>query len=81
MPPATKKITITLCVYLVMDNEEMETKKTTALTTVLTSLRKSTNYSIQISAYTRMGDGVLSLPRYCSTEEDGRKMGGGSGLF
>lgn len=54
-----------------MDNEEMETKKTTALTTVLTSLRKSTNYSIQISAYTRMGDGILSSPRFCNTEEDG----------
>lgn len=54
-----------------MDNEEIETKKTTALTTVLTSLRKSTNYSIQISAYTRMGDGVLSAPRFCNTEEDG----------
>ena len=56
-----------------MDNEEMETKKTTALTTVLTSLRKSTNYSIQISAYTRMGDGILSAPRFCNTEEDGKQ--------
>lgn len=58
----------------VMDNEEIETKKTTALTMVITSLRKSTNYSIQISAYTRMGDGVLSLPRFCNTEEDGEKF-------
>ena len=56
-----------------MDNEEMETKKTTALTTVLTSLRKFTNYSIQISAYTRMGDGILSAPRFCNTEEDGKQ--------
>jgi hypothetical protein len=47
-------------------------KKTTALTTVLTSLRKFTNYSIQILAYTRMGDGVLSAPKFCHTEEDGK---------
>lgn len=59
---------------VVMDNDEMETKKTTALTTVLTSLRKSTNYSIQISGYTRMGDGILSAPRFCNTEEDGNKF-------
>ena len=61
---------------LVLDNEEIETKKTSALTTVITSLRKSTNYSIQISAYTRMGDGVLSTPRFCNTEEDGENIFG-----
>lgn len=56
----------------VLDNEEPDVKKTTALTTVITSLRKFTNYSIQILAYTRMGDGVLSSPKYCHTEEDGK---------
>ncbi|XP_070509604.1 cell adhesion molecule Dscam2 isoform X3 [Chironomus tepperi] len=56
--------------YTVFDNEEPDVKKTTALTTVLTSLRKFTNYSIQILAYTRMGDGVLSAPKFCHTEED-----------
>jgi Down syndrome cell adhesion protein 1 len=54
-----------------MDIEEPDAKKTTALTTVLTSLRKFTNYSVQVLAYTRMGDGVLSPPKYCHTEEDG----------
>lgn len=52
------------------NNNEMENRKTTALTIVLTGLKKFTNYSIQLSAYTRMGDGALSFPKYCHTEED-----------
>uniref|UniRef100_A0A1B0D296 Down syndrome cell adhesion molecule n=1 Tax=Phlebotomus papatasi TaxID=29031 RepID=A0A1B0D296_PHLPP len=51
-------------------NEDIETRKTTAQTTVLTGLRKYTNYSVQVLAHTRMGDGVLSAPSYCQTEED-----------
>lgn len=50
----------------------METRKTTALTTVITGLRKYTNYSIQVLAFTRMGDGVFSVPAFCYTEEDGK---------
>ncbi|XP_055691014.1 cell adhesion molecule Dscam2 isoform X2 [Lutzomyia longipalpis] len=51
-------------------NEDIETRKTTAQTTVLTGLRKYTNYSVQVLSHTRMGDGVLSAPTYCQTEED-----------
>ncbi|GAB0100349.1 Down syndrome cell adhesion molecule-like protein Dscam2 [Sergentomyia squamirostris] len=51
-------------------NEDIETRKTTAQTTVLTGLRKYTNYSVQVLAHTRMGDGVLSNPAFCQTEED-----------
>ncbi|XP_039305921.1 Down syndrome cell adhesion molecule-like protein Dscam2 isoform X4 [Solenopsis invicta] len=47
-----------------------EMKITTALTVVLHSLEKYTNYSIQVVAYTRTGDGVASSPLYCVTEED-----------
>ncbi|XP_023168187.2 Down syndrome cell adhesion molecule-like protein Dscam2 isoform X2 [Drosophila hydei] len=55
----------------VMPNkDEVESRKTTALTTVLTGLRKYTNYSIQVLAHTRMGDGILSKPLFCHTEED-----------
>ncbi|XP_059226041.1 cell adhesion molecule Dscam2 isoform X4 [Stomoxys calcitrans] len=50
--------------------DEVESRKTTALTTVLTGLRKFTNYSIQVLAHTRMGDGMLSNSIYCHTEED-----------
>lgn len=47
-----------------------EMKITTALTVVLHSLEKYTNYSIQVLAYTRTGDGVASSSLYCVTEED-----------
>jgi Fibronectin type III domain len=53
------------------DNDDMDTRKTTALTTVLTTLKKFSNYSMQVLAYTRMGDGVISHPIFCHTEEDG----------
>lgn len=49
----------------------MDSRKTTAMTIVLTGLLKYTNYSVQVLAYTRAGDGVPSRPVYCHTEEDG----------
>jgi len=52
-------------------NDVIETRKTTALITVITGLRKHTNYSLQVLAFTKVGDGVLSIPHYCQTEEDG----------
>ncbi|XP_030386436.1 Down syndrome cell adhesion molecule-like protein Dscam2 isoform X2 [Scaptodrosophila lebanonensis] len=55
---------------LLLSKDEVESRKTTALTTVLTGLRKYTNYSIQVLSHTRMGDGVLSNPLFCHTEED-----------
>ncbi|KAJ8866133.1 hypothetical protein PR048_033657 [Dryococelus australis] len=51
--------------------DEVETRKTTALTAVLTGLRKFANYSTQVLAFTRMGDGVATKALYCATEEDG----------
>lgn len=49
----------------------METRKTTALTIVVSGLRKFTNYSMQVLAFTRMGDGVFTIPTFCQTDEDG----------
>lgn len=49
----------------------METRKTTALTTVITGLRKFTNYSLQVLAFTKVGDGIHTPPIYCQTDEDG----------
>lgn len=49
----------------------METRKTTALTTIITGLRKYTNYSLQVLAFTKIGDGVFTANVYCQTEEDG----------
>ncbi|KAJ9598443.1 hypothetical protein L9F63_010887, partial [Diploptera punctata] len=50
--------------------DEIETRKTTALTAVLTGLRRFTNYSVQVLAFTRVGDGVMTKPIFCTTEED-----------
>lgn len=55
-------------------NDEMETRKTTALTTVITGLRKFTNYSLQVLAFTKVGDGVHTSTIYCQTDEDGKAL-------
>ncbi|XP_066598053.1 cell adhesion molecule Dscam2-like isoform X1 [Prorops nasuta] len=47
-----------------------ETKVTSALTMVIHGLEKFTNYSVQVSAFTRAGDGVASSPLFCVTKED-----------
>ncbi|KAK7792151.1 hypothetical protein R5R35_000418 [Gryllus longicercus] len=52
------------------DLDELQTRKTTAVTEVLADLRRFTNYSVQVLAYTRAGDGVLSPPVVCTTQED-----------
>ncbi|XP_066996259.2 cell adhesion molecule Dscam2 [Anabrus simplex] len=49
---------------------ESRTKITTALTTVLHGLLKFTNYSVELLAFTRVGDGVKSLRVFCHTKED-----------
>lgn len=53
-------------------NDDIDSRKTTDLTIVLTGLKKFTNYSIQVLAFTRIGDGVVSKVLYCQTEEDGK---------
>lgn len=40
----------------------------------LDGLEKYTNYSIQVLAFTRAGDGVRSEQIYTRTKEDGRKI-------
>ncbi|GAB6026606.1 Down syndrome cell adhesion molecule-like protein 1 [Chamberlinius hualienensis] len=53
------------------DNVEgMEEKTSTSVTTSLHHLKKFSNYSVQILAFTAVGDGVKSDPIYCSTLED-----------
>ncbi|KAI4504193.1 hypothetical protein M0802_000664 [Mischocyttarus mexicanus] len=46
-----------------------ETKITHALSTVLHGLSPYTNYTVQVLAYTRAGEGVSSSPVSCTTEE------------
>lgn len=52
--------------------DDFEPKKTSALNLVVSGLRKFTNYSIQVLAFTRIGDGIMTRPTFCHTEEDGK---------
>ncbi|XP_051167558.1 cell adhesion molecule Dscam2-like isoform X4 [Leptopilina boulardi] len=47
-----------------------ETRITQALSAVLHGLNPYTNYTVQVLASTRAGDGVSSIPVSCTTEED-----------
>ncbi|XP_053609899.1 cell adhesion molecule Dscam1-like isoform X1 [Plodia interpunctella] len=47
-----------------------EVKRVTTTDTYLLTLRKYTNYSIQVLAFTNAGDGKRSQPVFCMTEED-----------
>jgi hypothetical protein len=55
----------------VLGVDELESRKTTALMAMLNSLRRFTNYSIQVLAFTRVGDGITTKPIICATGEDG----------
>lgn len=55
-------------------NIEAETKITTEVSTEVHGLQKYSNYSVQVWAFTQVGDGVKSRPIYCMTDEDGRYM-------
>jgi len=37
-------------------------------------LRKYTNYTVVVLAYTSVGDGVLAKPIFCRTDEDGKNF-------
>lgn len=47
-----------------------EIKRTSSIETYLHGLHKFTNYSLKVLAYTGAGDGELSQPLFCMTEED-----------
>lgn len=61
--------------YVLVDISTVgEVKKTSSVETYLHTLYKYTNYSIRVLAYTGAGDGVLSPPIFCTTEEDGKNL-------
>ncbi|XP_017890990.1 Down syndrome cell adhesion molecule-like protein Dscam2 isoform X2 [Ceratina calcarata] len=59
------------------ESPKSEMKITSALTIVIHGLEKYTNYSVQVLASTRAGDGIASSPLYCVTEEDLPEMPAG----
>jgi len=53
------------------DDNTKDTKITSSSETILHGLKKYTNYSMQVLAFTSGGDGVRSVPIHCQTEQDG----------
>lgn len=53
------------------DETSKDAKIITTSETILHGLRKYTNYSMQVLAFTSGGDGVKSTPVSCHTEQDG----------
>lgn len=53
------------------DENSKDTKITSSSETILHGLKKYTNYSMQVLAFTSGGDGVRSTPIHCQTEQDG----------
>ena len=49
----------------------VEIKVSTSKTTTISGLRVFRNYSISALAFTTIGDGVLSTPILCPTDQDG----------
>lgn len=54
-----------------IDETSKDAKIITTSETILHGLRKYTNYSMQVLAFTAGGDGVKSVPVSCHTEQDG----------
>lgn len=55
---------------LIVEFTPSEVKRTSNMETYLHGLLKATNYSIRVLAFTSTGDGLHSIPVYCSTDED-----------
>ncbi|XP_063540746.1 cell adhesion molecule Dscam2 [Cydia strobilella] len=56
--------------FFITGNEDAVTKQISGLHTTLSGLRRYTNYSVTVCAFTAAGDGVRAAPVYCHTEED-----------
>ncbi|XP_033297089.1 Down syndrome cell adhesion molecule-like protein Dscam2 isoform X1 [Bombus bifarius] len=52
------------------DENTKDTKITSSSETILHGLKKYTNYTMQVLAFTSGGDGVKSAPIHCQTEQD-----------
>jgi len=57
---------------VIVGHIEADTKITSDTSTELHGLQKHANYSIQVWAYTHVGDGVKSNPVFCITDEAGK---------
>lgn len=60
--------------FLFVDEKSKDSKITSASETIIHGLKKFTNYSMQVLAFTAGGDGVRSAPIHCQTEQDGELL-------
>ena len=61
-------------VYYISDELESVTVTMPGQSAMLKNLCKFTNYSIQVLAFTRAGDGVVSEPLFVTTQPDGEQL-------
>lgn len=57
--------------HIFLDENTKDAKITASSETILHGLKKYTNYSMEVLAYTSGGDGVRTTPIHCQTEQDG----------
>lgn len=62
---------LNLLIKIFADENTKDAKITPSSETILHGLKKYTNYSMQVLAFTSAGDGVRSQPIHCQTEQDG----------
>lgn len=58
--------------FINLDESTKDTKITVSSETILHGLKKFTNYSMEVLAFTAGGDGVRAPRIYCQTEQDGK---------
>lgn len=60
-----------MLILITLDEKSKDSKITSSSETIIHGLKKYTNYSMQILAFTAGGDGVRTTPIRCQTEQDG----------
>jgi len=60
--------------FIYLDESTKDTKITVSSETILHGLKKFTNYSMEVLAFTAGGDGVRAPRIYCQTEQDGKEL-------
>ncbi len=74
-PPSHVKnilsVTQIMLIFFYLDESTKDTMITPSSETILHGLKKYTNYSMEILAYTSGGDGVRSNIIHCQTDQDG----------
>lgn len=67
-------INVFFFIYINLDESTKDTKITVSSETILHGLKKFTNYSMEVLAFTAGGDGVRAPRIYCQTEQDGKDI-------